>query len=123
METCISNPGFEGKKDLEYKGHSDLRPISVTSILSRAVERIIVQKYLWPSLNDDMMNDQFGFRPTGSTTCALIYMLHKIYSMFENGNEYVRCILIDYCKAFDVIDHAILLTELGCLGLHASIFK
>ena len=50
-------------------------------------------------------------------------MLHTIYSMFENGNEYVRCILVDYSKAFDVIDHATLLTELGCLGLHASIFR
>ena len=87
------------------------------------MEKIIVKKYLWPSLNDEMMNDQFGFRPTGSTACALIYMLHTIYSMFENGNEYVRCILVDYSKTFDVIDHATLLTELGCLGLHASIFR
>ena len=39
--------------------------------------------------------------------------------MFENGKEYVRCVLIDYSKAFDMIDHATLLTEPGCLGLHA----
>ena len=120
---ALVTPVLKVKKVSEYKGHSDLRPISVTSILSRTVERLVVQKYLWPSLNNDMMNDQFGFRPTGSTACALIYMLHTIYSMFESGNDYVRCILIDYSKAFDVIDHATLMTELGCLGLHASIYR
>ena len=35
----------------------------------------------------------------------------------------MRQLLVDYSKAFDVIDHATLLTELGCLGLHASIFR
>ena len=94
---ALVTPVPKVKKFSEFKGPSDLRPISVTSILSRVAENIIVKKYLWPSLDDDLMNDQFGFRPTGSTTCALIYMLHTIYSMFENGNEYVRCIiLVDY---------------------------
>ena len=123
METCIGHSCTEGQKVSEFKGHSDLRPISVTSILSRVVEKIIVKKYLWPSLNDEMMNDQFGFRPTGSTACALIYMLHTIYSMFENGNEYVRCILIDYSKAFDVTDHATLLTGTWLSGIACIHFQ
>ena len=43
--------------------------------------------------------------------------------MFEDGNDYVRCILIDYSKAFDVINHVILLKELAGLRLHHSIYK
>ena len=69
------------------------------------------------------MADQFGFRPTGSTTCALVNILHNVHQMFDDGNDYVRCILIDYSKAFDVINHGILLKELAGLRLHRSIYK
>jgi hypothetical protein len=42
--------------------------------------------------------------------------------MFEDGNDYVRCLLIDYSKAFDVINHSILLAEFSELGLNRSVF-
>ena len=74
-------------------------------------------------MDDEQMNDQFAFRPTGRTTAALSTVMHTIYSMFDQGNDYVRCVLIDYSKAFDVINHEILLNEMGTLGLHDSIFK
>ena len=64
-----------------------MRPISVIPILSRVVEKIIVKQFLWPALDDPNMNDQFAFRPTGSTTAALVYLLHNVYTMFEEGNE------------------------------------
>ena len=57
------------------------------------------------------MSDQFGFRPTGSTTCVLIGIIHNVFQMFEKGNDYVRCLLIDYSKAFYVANHEILLKE------------
>ena len=43
--------------------------------------------------------------------------------MFEKGNDYVRCLLIDFSKAFDVVNHEILLKELSGLGLNKSIFQ
>ena len=49
--------------------------------------------------------EQFGFRPTGSTTCALVHFIHHATLMIEN-NSYVRCLLIDFSKAFDVVKHA-----------------
>jgi hypothetical protein len=36
-------------------------------------------------------------------------------------NEYVRCMLIDFSKAFDIVDHAILLRKLNALAMPASI--
>ena len=58
-----------------------------------------------------------------STTAALVYLLHNVYTMFEQGNDYVRCIIVDYSKAFDVINHPILLRELGVLGLSVPIYS
>jgi hypothetical protein len=102
---------------------SNMRPISVTPILSRIVEKFIVRKFLWPQLDDNLMGDQFGFRPTGSTTAALIHMMHFVFTSFNSGSDYVRCLLIDYSRAFDMVNHQILLEELGTLDLHVNIYR
>ena len=53
---------------------SDFRPISITPVLSRILERIVVHDYIYPSLQCPpsalSFKDQFAFQPTGSTTCA-----------------------------------------------------
>ena len=54
-------------------------------------------------------------------SAALVYLLHNANTMFEQGNDYVRCIVVDFSKAFDVINHSILLRELGVLGLSVPI--
>ena len=66
----------------------------------------------------------FSFKPTGSTTAALVELLHLVHNMFDQGNDYVRCILIDFSKAFDVVNHEILLKELSTMiGMNSSIFN
>jgi len=72
-----------------------------------------------PSCNID---DQFGFRPTGSTTCALVYLTHNVTEMLET-NSYVRCLCVDFSKAFDVVDHSILYQKLACLSLPPAILR
>ena len=90
---------------------SHLRPISVTSIMSRVTERLIVRKYLLPALPSDQILDQYAYKPTGSTTSALIATIHHISRLLESSS-YVRCIRIDYSKAFDTINHDILFQKL-----------
>ena len=58
-------------------GVSDLRPISVTSILSRMVERLIVQDHIFHAISPAKLYDQFGFKPTGSKTAALVDRYHQ----------------------------------------------
>ena len=64
----------------------------------------MVKQYLLPAIRSDDVADQFAFRPTGSTTAALIYILHHVTLLLET-NEYVRCLLIDFSKAFDTVNH------------------
>ena len=94
----------------------DLRPISVTPILSRLAEKLIVNLWLRPSIPAHSVADQFAFRPTGSTTSALVYLMHHVTSLLESNN-YVRCLLIDFSKAFDIVDHAIIVEKLTKLPL------
>jgi len=62
---------------------SDLRLISVTSIMYRFTMRLIVSKYLVPALPPDQVLDQFEYTPTGSTTAALIAITHNISRLLE----------------------------------------
>ena len=100
----------------------DFRPISVTPILSRLVEKLIVQKYLRPAISNELIKDQFAFRPTGSTTNALVYFMHQVTLLLEN-NSYVRCLLVDFSKAFDCVDHFILIEKLCKLNVPSCILN
>ena len=94
----------------------------MTPILSRKTEKLIIKDYSLLCLPSDLFVDQFGFRATGSTTCALINITHVASQLFEN-NMYVRCHIIDFTKAFDTIDHLLLLKKLGDFGLPPLIVK
>jgi len=51
---------------------SDFRPISVTPHLSRIAEKMLVRRWLFPSIPTVNVIDQYAFKPSGSTTAALI---------------------------------------------------
>jgi len=97
-------------------GFSDFRPVSVTQHLSRIAEKVIVRRWLQPAIPVDNILDQFAFKPSGSTTAALVYFTHQLTKMLEQNN-YVRCLILDFTKAFDTVDHVILLHKLSQLSL------
>jgi len=104
----------------------DYRPISITSILSRLTERVIVSTYIYPAILNPPsslnFSDQFAFRPTGSTTAALIFMQSKIIAMLAD-QPYVRVIALDFSKAFDTIRHSELFRKLSSLQIPDNIYN
>jgi len=91
----------------------DFRPISVTPILSSIAEKIVVKRWLYPAIPFCTIKDQFAFHPTGSTTCALINLLHHISRMLV--------VIVDFIKAFDIVNHNILLPKISALDLPDNI--
>ena len=61
-------------------------------------------------------NKQFGFRSKQSTTHALLLLTDKIQRSINNGT-YSCGIFLDLCKAFDTVDHRIILNKLEYNGI------
>jgi len=76
---------------------TEYRPVSVTPPLSKLAEKLVVRRWLYPAVTPGrpMLDDQFGFHPTSSTSCALISLLHHVTIMLQRCS-YVRSLMIDY---------------------------
>jgi hypothetical protein len=72
--------------------------------------------------NNILYEFQFGFRANHSTTYALIEIMDNIYSWLEEG-YYVAGIYFDLSKAFDTVDHSILLHKLYYNGVRGTAFN
>ena len=75
-----------------------------------------------PSIPSSIIADQYAFKPTGSTDAALISMVHSVTYLLETNN-YVRCLMVDFSKAFDTVNHVVLIRKLCLLGMPANIFN
>jgi hypothetical protein len=80
------------------------------------IEKTIVSRFLCPTLLTPpsvlSFNDQFAFRPSGSTAAALITKLHKINHILE-AEPYVIVKAIDFSKAFDCVRYAALMEKMA----------
>ncbi len=94
-----------------------LRPISLTACLSKVAENFVVQDYIKPAVLKILDPNQYGAVPKSSTTHALIHMVHVWAKETDGNSATVRTILFDYRKAFDLIDHRILVEKLCVLDL------
>ena len=92
----------------------------------RLVERLVVQTYIYPASEDDPMRcnlqDQYAFRPTGSTTAAIIAILQTVSDLL-NTNDYVIIISLDFSKAFDTVRHSTLAIKLAQLQVPDNIYN
>ena len=106
------------------KIHTDYRPISITSILSR-MERLVVRQFLYPAFLTDYTNalsfsDQYAFRPSGFTTAAIIWILHTTTQLLSD-HDYV--IALDFSKAFDTVRHSALFDNFADLEIPDNVYN
>ena len=106
-------PKTKPVKDLK----KDLRPISLTACLSKAAEDCVVVDFVKPAVLRVLDPNQYGAVPNSSTTQALIHMVHHWAKETDGNGTTVRTVLFDSRKAFDLIDHSILVHELSLLDL------
>ena len=100
----------------------DIRPISLTPIVSKVFESIVMTR-VGRILEGKIDDNQFGGRAGSSTTDALVELLHHWYEATDTYGTHVRVIFFDFAKAFDLINHETLLAKLDQNGIPPHLLR
>ncbi len=104
------------KKDDKHSV-KNYRPISLLSNFDKILEKLFYKRLMcFLNKHDILYKYQFGFRTHHSTSLALIDVIDNVYDNLDNDN-YVIGVFLDLQKAFDTVQHDILLNKLDIYGI------
>ena len=96
------------------------RPISLLPAISKVFEKVAyIQLYNYLKENELLYQSQYGFRQLHSTELATLELTDKIYMSLDD-KKIPLAIFLDLSKAFDTIDHSILMYKLKHYGIQGS---
>ena len=102
---------------------NNYRPISLLPCVSKIFERVLFnQLYEYFDRNDLLTQHQYGFRKNHSTEFAAMELIDRVANLLELGKIPFN-LYIDLSKAFDVLNHDILLSKLEFYGLNELTIK
>lgn len=103
---------------------SNYRPIGILPVMSKVLEKWISQQ-----IRDHLSNTpfslhplRFGFRPNHSTESANCYFIENMKSLLDK-NSVVGAIFLDFRKAFDTVNHRVLLSKLFHFNVSGNALK
>ena len=99
-----------------------LRPIALTSVISKLQESYVV-KWINEDVEGKISKAQYGGQPGSSAVLALIYLVHKWQKALDVPGFVIRLMFLDFRKAYDLIDHNILLENCSKIGIRPALIS
>ena len=97
---------------------SNYRPISLTSVIIYVFERVIRKQIVTFLISNGHLNPtQHGFRGGRSCLSALLSVFDDVMQLLSSENNIVDMVYLDFAKAFDKVDHGVLLHKIKMLGI------
>ena len=107
-------------KSKEHYLECNYRPISLLTPISKILEKIIYKRvYDFLVENCQLYENQFGFCSNHSCEHAIGQTVGTLLKNMENKKNSV-CVLLDLSKAFDTIEHSIMLQKLELYGARGT---
>ena len=103
------------KKSPPLNIQKDLRPISLTPILSKGIE-FYARDWFMNVFKSQIDEYQYGSQSECSTIIALAQLFHNWVLNLDSGKNVIRTLLVDFSKAFDLVDHNILIEKVAQTG-------
>jgi hypothetical protein len=101
----IINPIFKGGDKSQAKNY---RGITLINILSKVYSQILLNRLTkWTNKHNTLIDTQFGFQK-GKSTVDCIFILNSIISKTLSAGKKLYCVFLDYEKAFDRVNRALL---------------
>ena len=109
------------KRDSIYK-RENYRPISLCNNLDKILDKIIFNTFYNYLDSNNLLNaHNYGFKRKSSCQHNLSMMLHQIYTNIDNNCDSL-ILFLDVVKAFDKVDHNILLQKINYMGITKNVF-
>ena len=110
-------PLYKGK---EMDERINYQPISLLITVSKVLEKLIYKRlYSFLNANGTLFTSQYGFRKNHSCKHAILELTGHILQA-KNNDEQTACVFLDLSKAFDTLDHHILLSKLEKYGIRGT---
>lgn len=117
LKTTIIKPLYKKEDKLNIKNY---RPIALIPIFSKIFEKVLYKNlYSFFENNNLFINEQKGFRKCMSITLAIYEFLNLIYPRVDSRNP-VFALYMDMTKAFDLVNHQLLLRKLEAYGVRGN---
>lgn len=97
------------------------RPISILSAFSKLFERLVHNK-LYPAIRSVLIKEQHGFVKDRSCISNLLIFTSQLFDSLDNRQQ-IDAVYTDFQKAFDKIDHTLLLNKIAYNGIRGDLLR
>ena len=117
LKTAQITPVYKKDSLIEIENY---RPISLLSNIGKLIEKLLHERiYKFLEKENLLYSKQFGFRKHHNTSHAIIALTESIRKSLK-ANEYSVGVFVDFQKAFDTVEHSILIKKLNTYGFRGT---